>query len=81
MKQRLEKLSARIAKLNLKEWIHSFKKAEKKSEKAMSKIDGIETAMLKNGVGNHTDALEKPTSKAKSKSEKLKKVVSVFEKK
>lgn len=80
LKQRTEKLSACIAHLNLKEWIHNFKKAEKKSEKANAKIDGIETAMLKNGVGNHTDVLEKPSSKAKSKSEKSQKIAKLAEK-
>jgi hypothetical protein len=80
LNQKIEKLAARIAKLKLKEWLHVFKKAQKKEAVADKKIDGIETAMLKNGAANHKEVLKKSTSKTKSPSEKIKKTVKVLDK-
>jgi hypothetical protein len=75
LKQRAEKWATRIAKLNLKEWINSFKKTEKEVEKMAVKTVDVKTKQPKNGTGNHTDAIEKPMPKAKSKSEKASKKV------
>jgi predicted flap endonuclease-1-like 5' DNA nuclease len=80
LKQQTEKLATRIAKLNLKEWVQSFRKTEKTVEKIAVKKDDVKVSKSKNGTGNHTDILEKPTSKAKSKSEKVKKTVAIIDK-
>jgi hypothetical protein len=68
LKLKSEKLAVRIAKLNLKEWVKSFEKSQKKTGKTIGKIDGIETAMLKNGAANQAETktkLEKPKKEVK----------------
>jgi predicted flap endonuclease-1-like 5' DNA nuclease len=73
LRQRMEKCATLIARLNLKEWVNSFEEQEKLAVKK----NKTKVVQAKNGTGNHTDALEKPTSKAKSKSEKVKKSVNI----
>jgi predicted flap endonuclease-1-like 5' DNA nuclease len=74
LKQKYEKLAVRIAKLNLKEWVKSFEKRQNRTKKTVAKIDGIETAMLKNGAGNQAD------TKAKIKPEKPEKDIKLIKK-
>jgi large subunit ribosomal protein L17 len=81
LKKKTEELATRIARLNLKEWIQSFKKTEKTVVKMTVKMDEVKMVQPKNGVGTQTDVLEKPSSKSKSKSEKTKKTVAIEDKK
>jgi predicted flap endonuclease-1-like 5' DNA nuclease len=81
LKKKSEELATRIARLNLKEWIQSFKKTEKTVVKMTVKKDEVKMVQPKNGVGTQTDVLEKPSSKSKSKSEKTKKTVKIVDKK
>jgi predicted flap endonuclease-1-like 5' DNA nuclease len=76
LKQKFEHLALRVAKLNLKGFVESFKLAQKEEAKAAKKAEASEKETAKKAASSHTDMIDKPSSKV-SKSQKSIKVTSV----
>lgn len=72
LKQKLGRLALRVAKLNLKNFVHSFKETNKQAEETAKKGQAIKKEKPKKTVGTSANTVDKTASKAEKAQKSLK---------